>query len=212
MSAFGVIFSRYQLERAILSTLQTPPPGATASLLAYYVAESERQQGLAPQTIPLPPGPSSYRGGVDAGTLMAEWFPMVTVTAQPAGDAQRLDRYTLAQAYEAQVVCTAGDDSEQAARMVADAYGASVAKLIMDFGTLGIGATDTRVTRMADIALLDATNARQVCRATVHVQTLIAPALETSPPSAWPASPYTPAAQWPTVQTVNNVTVTATKP
>lgn len=211
MSAtFGTITSLYQVEQAVLSTLQTPPPGGTGPLLIYYLAEVERQNNLAAQTLPVPPGPSSYRGGVDASTMMAEWFPMVTVVAQPVGAPNYLDRYTVGQTYRVMLHATVGDDNEDTARMIADHYGAALAKLLIDFGNLGGVATNTRMTASPSTALLDA-QARQVLRSTVTFETMIAPAFTVQTPETWPASPYTVPTAWPTVQAVD-VTVSATAP
>lgn len=205
---FGVILGRTQIEQAIITLLQSPPPQVTQPRIVYYLAAVERAAGLTPRTLPIPPGPSSYKGGVDARTLRAEWMPMIHVLCQPAGDAERLDKFTYAQAYQLEIVCTYGDDDEDTARMVADHYGAAVAKLIIDEGSLGGIATDTAVTRAADVELLDANENRQVCRSTVMIDTLIAPILTVGGPVVWGQDPYAPPADWPTVETVN-VTITA---
>lgn len=204
---FGTIVSRYQVEQAVLTVLQSTPPGGSGPLIVYYLAEVERQNGLAAQTLPIPPGQNSYRGGVDGDTLMAEWFPMITVIAQPSGKANYLDRYTVEQTYSIKILATVGDDDEDTARMISDHYGAAIAKALIDFGSLGGIATGTRLVDSPSVAPLDS-QARQVLRSTVTFETLIAPVFTTQTPEVWPASPYATPTDWPAVQTVD-ITVTA---
>lgn len=207
--SFGTIVARWQVEQAILSTLQAIPPSpATAPTIVYYLAEVERQMGLSPRTLPLPPGPNSYRGGTDGVTMMAEWLPMIHAIAQPIGKVEYLDRYTAAQPYKLQMLCTVGDDDEDMARMIADAYGAAVARALLDFGALGGLASGTMLTAAPSVAPLDARDARQVMRSSLTLETLIAPVFTVGAPSVWTADPYAPPAAEPQVQTVTT-TVTA---
>lgn len=81
---FGRLVTRRDVELAAVSFLQTWVPT--------YVAELERQGGLAPQTVPLPPDPNlSYRGGLDFDTWEPAWSPVFIVVAQPTGAPQRAD-------------------------------------------------------------------------------------------------------------------------
>lgn len=54
-AAFGPITSVDQLCEAVLATLREPPlPASNYPLLAYYLAEKERQAGLDERSLPLP--------------------------------------------------------------------------------------------------------------------------------------------------------------
>lgn len=205
----GTIFSRSQLEQAVIDTLQQfPEPGGTAPRIVYYLAQMERTQGLTPRTLKPPPGPRSYRGGVDANTMEPEWFPMIHVLAQPTGKAEPFTQYEYGQAYDLQVISTVGDNDEDQARLIADGYAGAVARALADRGSLGIGASGTQITRLGDVQLLDPVNARQVCRTTVRLTTLIAPVMTVGAPSSWADDPYQDPGQLPTVTEVN-VTVAA---
>lgn len=209
---FGPSFGPWTLERAVIDTLQKPPTvGTSASRLVYYLADQERQTKLAPRTLPAPPGPSSYRGGVDANTFQAEWFPMLHVNAQPSGDPEKLDMDVYGQRWQATITSTHGDNDEDVARMVVEAYGTAIALAIAQRGSLGINARDTIITRITDPELLDAISKRQVCRTTVQISTFIAPILTRGGPTSWAADPYAAPGDWPTVETVD-VTVTAVAP
>lgn len=205
---FGPIISRWQVEQAVLNVLQNPPAsGLTSPRLVYYLAEIERQNSLGAQTLPVPPGPNSYRGGVDTVTLQAEWFPMLTVVAQPAGKPVAVDTFTYAQSYEISVTATVGDDNEDTARMIADHYGAAVVAAILQNGSLGIGATTTMLARMPSAELLSAVT-RQVLRSVAVFTTTIAPAVTNAGPTSWQSNPYSDPSSLPAVDTVN-VTVAA---
>lgn len=209
---FGLLFSRNQVERALLDLLQNPPVGpndqvGTAPRIVYYLAEVERQTGLTPHTLPTPPGPDSYRGGLDFNTLRAEWFPLLTVLAQPLGDAGALDTTSYGQGYQIQVAATVGDDSEDTARLIADSYGIAVTGAILQHGSLGIGATTTILTRMPSTKLLSPAN-RQVARSVSVFATQIKPVITNAGPIDWPSDPYAAAGNWPEVETVD-VTVDA---
>lgn len=205
---FGTIFGPWTLEQAVLTTLQTPPAGSTSPLIVYYLAELERQMGLTAQTLGQPPGPSSYRGGVDARTFEAEWFPMFHVIVEPTGEPVRLDFYDYAHHFQARIVATAGDDNEDTARMISSSYATAAAKLIIDNASLGIGATETRLVEISRPELLDPVNVRQVVQTAVTFDTLIAPVLTVSTPEPLPASPYTTPTPWPAASTPT-VTFTA---
>lgn len=206
---FGPSVGPWTIEGAALASLQDPPAyGLSSPRLVYYLADQERQMGLAAQTLPVPPGPSSYRGGVDAGTLQAEWFPMLHVNVSPMGTPDRPDMLTYGQRWQVTVTATHGDDDPSVARMVAESYGAAVALLFTQYGSLGIGATDTTITQFPRPELLNPVNARQVCRTTVVFETYTAPVAVKRGPVSWPDDPYTAPGDWPQVTTVN-VTVDA---
>lgn len=200
---FGPIVSRWQVEQAVIAALNTPPAGSQFSLLAYYLAEVERQTGLPAQTIPLPPGPDSVRGGIDADTFLPEWMPVIHTLCQPSGSTEKLDPYTFAQPYQIQVVCTVGDDDEDQARMFADSYCAAIGALLAQNGTLSGLAIGTQIDTFGQTELLDDHNARQVARSTLTMSALIGPVVSRGGPNMWPSSPYMTPPTWPTVSTVD---------
>lgn len=167
--------------------------------------------GLAAQTLPVPPGPSSYRGGVDSQTFEAEWFPILHVNVRAIGQPDRPDMVTYGQKWQVTVTSTTGDDDEDTARMVVMAYGAAVTQLIVQNGALGIGATNTVITQFPVPELLNPATARQVCRTVVIFETYTAIAAVQGGPITWPNSPYTPPGDWADISTVD-VTVTAVAP
>jgi hypothetical protein len=207
---FGAIFSPWQLETAVVNTLQGVPPGGQAPRLVYYLAAVERAVGLAPQTLPVPPGPSSYRNDADTVTQMAEWFPMVHVVCKLLGDGEWIQQGVWQQRYTLEVTATFGDDDPDWARQVAGHYSVALARAIADYGSLGIGATHTRLVRGPTPAeFLNAGSARQVSQSTVRFETLVAPALVVSAPLDWAFPPYTSGA-FPTVETITISTGGAT--
>ena len=214
MSALADIFAPlvdpWTVEQAILSVLSTPPPGGDAARVIYYLAARERQLGLTAHTLKVPPGPSSYQGGVDAFTLEAEWFPMLHVVVTPDGDAVQLDAMTYGQSFQAIVTATAGDNDENAARQTANALAIAAARCLLDHGSLGIGAVDTSLLRSPSPELLDP-NARQVIRAPFTLRTFIAPILTVGAPPSWAPDPYDdPAALFTVLET--NVTFDSLPP
>ena len=78
MSVFGRLVSRASIVQAILTLLTEPPAPGAAPLLLYYLADVERQLGLAPRSLQEPPGPSSYRSEVDFETMQGRNWPSVT--------------------------------------------------------------------------------------------------------------------------------------
>jgi hypothetical protein len=205
---FGASVGPWQVEQAVINLLQGVPPDGQAPLLVYYLADQERVLGLPPRTVPVPPGSSSYRGGVDDNTLEAEWFPVVHVVVEPSGAPVRLDWGGYAQSYEVRVTATCGDNDEDIARRASYAYGAAIAQAVIQNGTLGISATNTVLVRAPTGELLNAISNRQVVRTTVTFDTLIAPAFTTLGPASWNFAPYAIASDWPEIQDVS-VTVTA---
>ena len=200
--AFGIFVSPWDVERAVINVLRTPPPGGAQALLVYYVAEWERNEGLTARTIPQPPGTDSYRGGVDADTMQAEWFPMVHVVVQPDSGPTMLDTFTYGQTFRTTITATYGDDDEKTARMVAQAYAICAAKLMVDQGGLGIGVTHTAITRMPTLSLLAPSN-RQVLRSVVELESSVMPVLTQGGPNIWQPDAYDSPLAFPTVETVN---------
>jgi hypothetical protein len=205
---FGTIFSRTQLEQAVLNVLQSPPPGRTAPLIVYYLAEVERTLSLAARTIPVPPGPSSYRGTADTEgrTLMAEWFPELIVECEPSGDAQMFASNGIVQRYAVDVSATVGDDDEDIARLFAGAYGAAITRLIVDNPLLGGAAVDTVPLEASRVELLEST-IRQVARSVSPFECVVMVASLDDPPVSWQTDPYMTPGDVPTVETTSGVIV-----
>lgn len=81
-SIFGRIITRRDIEQALVGFLRAWVPT--------YIGEIERQAGLPPKTVPLPPDPNlSYRGGLDFSTGQQSWFPEFIVNVQPQGPPER---------------------------------------------------------------------------------------------------------------------------
>lgn len=209
MTEFGTLVSPWALERAAIATLQSPPTESTTDpRLVYYLAELERQMGLAAQTLGQPPGPSSYRGGVDADTIQAEWMPCLHVIVSPKGKTENLDAETVAATFTVEVAATAGADDEDQARMLAYCYGLAATACLVQRGSFGLDAVvSTMVTAAPSTRLLDPT-VRQVVRATSQLETMVAPIMSRTGPTDWPAAPYI--QQSPTWPEVSEVDITLT--
>jgi hypothetical protein len=212
---YGPLVGRDLIERAVLALLQTPPEGSEAPLIVYYLAEVERQQGLAPQSLPWPPGPSSYRGGVDLQTLMPEWFPLIGCEAQPVGIPERGPKdgfgYGYGQWFEVKLAATAGNDDEDAARLLAAQYGIALALLIVQHGSLGHVVGNTVLTASPNIEYLDP-EVRQVARSVITFRSYVDTILtESGPPLVLSPDPYQAPGDWPVVETVD-VTLDAIAP
>lgn len=211
-STFQNLVSRGAVEQAVLSLIQTPPAGSTYPLIVYYLAEVERQLGLAAQTILVPPGSASYRGGVDFDTFEQEWQPVITVAAQPTGEAERYDsdgKY--GQWYEIQVAATVTAGDEDSARVLADQYGAALAGLLLQQGGLGTrtdsdGSTITfaekTVLRVAPRVEYPNPKLRRLLRSIVLVESFVQGVFAEAGPGSFGTNPYTAPGALPNVSTV----------
>lgn len=204
MSVFGQLVSRASIVQAILTLLTEPPAQGAGPLLLYYLADVERQLGLTPRTLPVPPGPSSYRSEVDFETFQAEWLPLIGVDAQPTGRVERHEGGEYGQWYQVQAAAIVADDDEDQARTYADAYAIAIAAAIVQNGSLGGIATRTLLTTAPMVEYVNP-DVRQVSRATVQLQTYVQPVLVeyAGKPMSWPADPYSIPEDWPEVETVN---------
>lgn len=128
--------------------------------LPFYCSEVERQKGLRRKTIPRPPAPESYHGGVDLESWIGQDTPEVMVLAKPSGPPERSAAF-YTQGYALTVGCLwVGSGSELAeraedeARKVASYLGAATMLLIQQ-PTLG-GLTERLVmTASPDVSLPD---------------------------------------------------------
>lgn len=203
MSVFGRLVSRASIVQAILTLLTEPPEPGAAPLLLYYLADVERQLGLTPKSLGMPPGPSSYRSEVDFETFQAEWLPLIGVDAQPTGRVERHEGGEYGQWYLVQACAIAADDDEDQARIYADAYAIALAAAVVQNGSLGGIADRTVLTTAPNVEYVNP-DVRQVSRATVQLQTYVQPVLVeyAGKPVSWPADPYAVPEDWPEIETV----------
>lgn len=206
-TTYGQIVTRRDVEQAVIAQLQ--------AWVVPSLAEIERQAGLPPQTIPLPPDPvASYRGGMDFNTFQAGWCPCLITVVQPIGEPEReYGNGTYLQAFEIQVGAVVQDQDEDTARQFADYYGAAVMMALVQHGSLSTFANGNPVavkTVLTGYPTVEFWNPeeRRVIRSVVTVHSLIDSVVtESAGPKAPPANPYQLPGSWPTVETVH-VTVT----
>jgi|SRR6185437_478813 len=180
---FGRLVTRRDVEIAIVSFLETWVPT--------YVGEIERQGGLEPRTIPMPPDPSlSYRGGLDFNTWEASWTPTFIVNAQPFGAPMRVDASgTYVQEFELAVgvnvqysgatMPSLGPLEEDSARGYADMLGMAACAAMLQHGGLGAwpdGSSVSYDTWMVEYprTVFPFPDERRVCRAQFVVNAMIA--------------------------------------
>lgn len=210
-SLFGPLFSQWDLEQAVCSTLRTWIPE--------YLAEVERQHGLRNKIIPRPPTPESIHGGVDFESWAQETAPEVIVVVKPDGEPERSPSGDT-QAYQVQVGCRwAGVGSELAelpedeARGVMSYYGAAC-KLVAQQPTLQGLVSHVVLEQDPDVTLPGPevrAQAQVVTSFRMWAITVIEGAGPQTPsPSESPeyTGPEEPFAERPTVESIN-ITVTA---
>jgi hypothetical protein len=203
---YGQVVSRRDVELAVIAQLQAWTPAC--------VAEVERQAGLQPQTIPLPPDPDkSYRGGLDFLGFEVGWCPCLITVVQPTGEPEReYSNGTYLQAFEIQVAATVVQQDEDTSREYADYYGAAVMMALVQHGSLGRFANGNPVavkTVLAGYPTVQFWNPdeRRVIRSVVTVHSLIDSVVtEAAGPVTPPANPYQLPGGWPDVETVHVVT------
>lgn len=196
-----------------MSLLSTPPPLRNYPLIVYYLAEVERQLGLAPQTLPQPQGSSSYRGGIDFDTFEEEWAPQLMALAEPVGTAERSHEGVYSSWYEIRVAVLVVDEDEDATRLLADRYGAAVMACVAQNGGLG---TRTDFETGNTVPLADKTVVetvaettfpnrlmRRLAQSTVTFRSFISNVVAEPGPTSFPVDPYLIPASWPTIKTVN---------
>lgn len=211
-SVFGSIIGRNLVEQAVLSLLSTPPSGSSFPLIQFYLAEVERQQGLAAQTLPPPPGVDSYRGGLDFDTFEQEWAPVITCVAEPTGIPERREEGVYGSWYEIRVGAVVTEQDEDTARLLADRYGAALMACLLQNGGLGTrtdfptGTTVPFATRtvleLAPETTFPNPRMRRLQQSTVILRTFVDQIATEPGPITFPASPYTTPSAWPTITTV----------
>jgi hypothetical protein len=197
---FGQFISPEDVIDAAVETLRT--------WLPTYMAEVERQKGLQPRTIPRPPTPESYHGGVDLETWVGADTPEVMVLAKPSGPPERFaSSYT--QGYTLTVGClcigtgsTLAERPEDDARIVASYLGAATMLLVQQ---PALGGLTERLVMIAapDVSLPDSEKraiAQVVTEFEVWVTEIVSetagpvgPTPQESPGYTGPEEPFTPA-------------------
>lgn len=207
-SLYGQIIGRQQVEAAVLSTLRV--------WMVAYIAEVERQNGLAPRTIPTPPTSESYHGGLDFDTWRQGLEPVLIVLAQPVDDAEHRGSGEYGQWYDIQVgaICVADqkfydvaavNQVEDSARLLGDIYGAAVlGVLTQQFNNdiePWIGRTELV---MAPETEFISDEVPSVTRSVCQIRTLIFPVVDGSQgPTTVPSDPYGEPGLLPGVSTTN---------
>jgi hypothetical protein len=149
---FGPLISPEDVIDAAVETLRTWFPT--------YCAEVERQHGLGQKTIPRPPVPESYHGGVDLEAWIGENTPEVMVLAKPAGEPEHSASFYTGK-FELTVGCLCigagsvlAERPEDDARKIASYLGAA-SMLLVQQPTLGGLTERLRLTALPDVSLPD---------------------------------------------------------
>lgn len=203
----GVLAGAETVKQATITLLSTPPTGAPAPLIVYYLAEVERQAGLRPGTLPTPPAPESFYSGADFESWAQDLLPSIIVVADPIEDPERFGDGTIGQWFEMQIAAVVQGDDENVAQMIAAHYGTAIMGAVMQSGDLGGVANGTELTAAPKVELLEQNMSRRFARSVLTVRTyldqIVATLIGPAGPVNWPTDPYTPPDGWPTVETVN---------
>lgn len=215
---FGPLISEETVQDAVLALLSTAPFGGSAPLVVYYLAEIERQVGLAQQALD---APLVYRGGTDFEVWQGDESPTIIVVVEPENEPEIPEPGVYGQRFEINAGVILRSEEENDARWRARYYGLAIAAAIAQNAHLGTNpydnslklATETIMTRSPVTTFAaDSNTSRNIMRSVVTFETLVMPTLVAwSGPKNFPASPYTPPGDWPVIDTVN-VTVDAVPP
>ena len=207
---FGGFVVRDEVAQAVVNLLQTPPPGSAYPLIVYHLATVERKQGLQPSSLAQP---ATYRTGLDFENWQGANLPMLSVVAQPTGQAERYSNETgegvYGQWYEIQVAAivedpTSGD--ETTAQQLADRYGAAVMLCLTQNGGLGNPAAFTiekTVLTSAPRTDLIPDAQRWLAMSVTTIRSFVEQVVQESGPISFGPDPYTAPAGWPTITTVD---------
>jgi hypothetical protein len=208
---FGPLIGANAVRRTVLNLLRDyPANGGTAPLFVYYLAEVERQNSLAPQTLGQP---GTYRGGTDWTVWDDDDLPAIIVTAKPIGAPEYLDQSVVSQWLQVQLAAIVKRETEAEARMMADCYGIALAGAILQNRGLGPNpydpsqrlAVETELTDYPDADFaVDATTSREIMRSVVTFRTLIAPVLTAwNGPTQYATDAYAAPGNWGEITEVN---------
>lgn len=129
-SVYGSLVGRGQVEASVLATLRT--------WIIPYIAEYERQNGLAARSLIVPPTPESIHGDIDDERYSAELFPEIVVVVQSTGEPEREEAGLYGSWFSVQAsafVQVVGD--QDATRTLADAYGTALEGIVTQQGAFG---------------------------------------------------------------------------
>lgn len=213
-AVFQRIITRRDIELAVVFFLRTWVP--------QYIPEIERQGGLRPGQMPLPPDQlESYRGCLDWDTWEQAWAPVYLVQVRPGPAPERYHQGIYLQEFSIEVACNVvvtdefdslGKFEEDSARQYADLYGAAALAAILQHGGLGTWPDGTSVSTKTVMAaypdtVLPLPDVRSLARCTFAVTAVIDDVLnEAAGPTAPVANPYIDPGDWPLAELVNVVT------
>jgi hypothetical protein len=204
-SIFGPLVGGSTIEAAVLDTLRT--------WLPTYLWEVERQHNIAKGTLPHPPTPESYHGGVDFSSWQEDTCPEVIVVCNPTGEPERSGSVGYSQAFEIQIAAVVIDAEEDTSRLVAGYYGEALQGALVQQPALGGLAEHTVMTSAPHLELQDP-DERRLHQVSAAFQTFIAPIVidqggpDVPTPSDSPlygGTPDAPYGDWPTVTTTQAV-------
>ena len=205
---FGPLVGLENVKQAIITLLSQPPTGGDTPLVVYYLAEIERQHGLAARTLTQPPSPDSYYGGIDHLSWDESLLPSIIVITQPTGSPERYGDGTYGQWFESQVAAVVQGNDEDDAQMIAAHYGSALTGALLENGDLGGIADKTELAEAAKLEFLEDPATRVFARAVVTVRSFVEPiAGDLDSPTNWPTDPYTPSSQPPVAETTDFVVV-----
>lgn len=190
VAIYGGGIGRGDLEAHVLQTLR--------SWIVAYLADYEREQGIPPRTLPIPPTPESFHGGLDFQTFSSDLTPELIVVCQPERTVERYGDGTYGAWFTVDVgaVCYVEGDQDRT-RALADAYGTVLQKLLPQQGAFGFqadGVTDfatrTRLEEPYALSFVDE-SVRDIVLATTRVLTFLeALVVDYSGPRTPPTNPY----------------------
>lgn len=207
----GILAGAETVKQATITLLSAPPTDvngevAGSPLIVYYLAEVERQAGLRPGTLPTPPAPDSYYGGVDFESWNEDLLPSIIVVVDPIDEPAPFGDGTIGHWFEMQIGVVVQADSEDAAQMIASHYGTAIMGAVLQSGDLGGVANGTELTLAAKVELLEDEENRLFAKSVLTVRTyldqIVARFIGPAGPVSWPTDPYTPPPDWPTAETV----------
>jgi hypothetical protein len=205
---FGPSIGDPQVEAAVLDTLRT--------WLPTYLWRTERANGLLRGTIPHPPTPESYRGGLDFLDWQQDECPTVIVVVNPVHEPERAGSIGYSQWFETQIGAVIVHDDPDITRLLTGYYGVAIQQAILQNGALGGIASRTIMTASPKLEYQDP-DQRIDLQAAATFEVMVSPTVtdqggpdvpEPGDSPQYGGSPDAPYTDWPTVETTD-ATVTA---
>lgn len=207
---FGPLVGNWNVEQAVIATYREWMPT--------WLAAVERANNMPLRSIPRPPTPQHYYGGLDFQTNVPGTLPVVIVVVGPAGPPERRSG-PYGQDFAIHVGCVVEGISEEQARMWAGLYGVAAQMLVQAPGLKGI-ADDLEMSAAPEPQWVDPEEAqrrliRSVTTFTAHVKAVVdesmAPASETLAQSPEITEPEAPPTERP-VASKTHLTIQAEEP